>query len=124
MQGLRKIKVESLLKKEISTIIMREVKDPRVGFVSVHSVSMTNDMRVAHVYVSIMGTEEEQKKALKGLKTASGFIRGQVGDAIRLRLTPQLIFQIDNSQEERLKVEGLFRKIEQEGHSNDPKTGA
>ncbi|HPI02588.1 MAG TPA: 30S ribosome-binding factor RbfA, partial [Candidatus Goldiibacteriota bacterium] len=82
MQGIRKQKVESLMKREISTIIMREVKDPRIGFVTVHSVSLTNDLREAHIYISVMGDEEQKKKSLEGLRQASGFIRGQVGDAV------------------------------------------
>ncbi|MBN2753454.1 MAG: 30S ribosome-binding factor RbfA [Candidatus Goldbacteria bacterium] len=122
MQGIRKQKVESLMKREISTIIMREVKDPRVGFVSVHSVSLTNDLKSAHVYISVMGDEEQKKKSLEGLQKASGFIRGQVGDAIKIRYTPEIIFKLDNSYEERLRVEGLFRQIEEE-KKNDKKTG-
>lgn len=122
MQGIRKQKVESLMKREISTIIMREVKDPRVGFVSVHSVSLTNDLKSAHIYISVMGDEEQKKKSLEGLQKASGFIRGQVGDAIKIRYTPEIIFKLDNSYEERLRVEGLFRQIEEE-KKNDKKTG-
>ncbi|PKL92788.1 MAG: ribosome-binding factor A [Candidatus Goldiibacteriota bacterium HGW-Goldbacteria-1] len=122
MQGIRKQKVESLMKREISTIIMREVKDPRVGFVSVHSVSLTNDLKSAHVYISVMGDEDKKKKSLEGLQKASGFIRGQVGDAIKIRYTPEIIFKLDNSYEERLRVEGLFRQIEEE-KKNDKKTG-
>lgn len=110
------------MKREISTIIMREVKDPRVGFVSVHSVSLTNDLKSAHVYISVMGDEEQKKKSLEGLQKASGFIRGQVGDAIKIRYTPEIIFKLDNSYEERLRVEGLFRQIEEE-KKNDKKTG-
>ncbi|HPN63771.1 MAG TPA: 30S ribosome-binding factor RbfA [Candidatus Goldiibacteriota bacterium] len=122
MQGIRKQKVESLMKREISTIIMREVKDPRIGFVTVHSVSLTNDLREAHIYISVMGDEEQKKKSLEGLRQASGFIRGQVGDAVKLRHTPELIFKMDNSYEERLRVENLFRQIEEE-KKHDKETG-
>lgn len=65
MNNIRKQRVESAIRKEISTILMRDIKDPRVSFVSVTHVSLTNDIRIAHVYVSIMGDKETKEKTWK-----------------------------------------------------------
>jgi ribosome-binding factor A len=114
MNNIRKQRVESAIKREISTMILTDIKDPRVGFVSVTHVSLTNDIRIAHVYVSVMGDEETKEKSLEGLKSAAGFIRKQVGDVIKLRYTPEIIFKIDDTQEERNKILRILKTLESE----------
>jgi len=114
MNNIRKQRVESAIRREISTLILRDLKDPRIGFVSVTHVSLTNDLRIAHVYVSIMGDNEAKEKSMEGLKSASGFIRKQVGDVIKLRYTPEIIFKLDDTQEERERIMKLLKTIEDE----------
>ena len=77
------------MKQEISQIILQELKDPRIGFVTVTKVEMTGDLREAKIFVSIMGKDEALKDTLQGLKSSLGFIR--------LRFTPEISFALDDS---------------------------
>jgi ribosome-binding factor A len=121
MKKLRQLKVESLLKREIATLILMEVKNPKVKFVTVTGVSLSNDLRRAHVYVSVMGDEATKKRALKGLKDTSGFIRSKVGDVINLRYNPEIIFEIDRSIDEHARVDSLLQQIETEKSGGEKK---
>ncbi len=92
-------KINEELRRELSAIL-REVKDSRIPMMtSVVSVSVTNDLSYAKIYVSVMGDEMVQKKALEGLKSASGFIRREAGHRLSLRHTPEMIFELDHSIE-------------------------
>ena len=122
MKNVRKQRVESVMKREISSIIMRDIKDPKahLTLVSVHRVSLTDDMRMAHVFVSVMGEKEIKEKTFKALRSASGFVRHAVGEAMRLRYNPEIKFELDETQDEILKIEGLFKKLEDERKKNEP----
>lgn len=96
----RTVRISEEMKREISSIIQNELKDPRLSqLISVTNVNVTRDLRYAKVYVSIMGTEEEKKNSLNGLKSAAGFIRREVGHRVQLRYTPEVLFELDNSIE-------------------------
>ncbi|MFP4465624.1 MAG: 30S ribosome-binding factor RbfA [Candidatus Goldiibacteriota bacterium] len=112
MNSIRKQKLESLLKRELSIIIMREVKDPRVSFVSVHEVSLTNDLKTAHVYISIMGSREEKQKTFKGLSKAAGFIKSVIGKNIRLKYIPDIKFAMDEKMEQKDNVLKILKNLE------------
>ena len=119
MKKLRQLKVESLLKREIATLILMEVKNPKVNrLISVTGVKLSNDLRRAHVYVSVMGDEAAKKKAMRGLKEASGFIRSKVGDAINLRYNPEILFELDTSIDEHARIDSLLQQIEKEREEN------
>lgn len=88
------------MKKEISNILQNDIKDPRLPkLVSIMAVNVTRDLRYAKVFVSVLGKEEEKKEALKGLKSAAGFIRREVGHRMDIRYSPELLFEIDSSIE-------------------------
>lgn len=92
-------KINEEVRRELSAIL-REVKDSRIPMMtSIVAVNVTNDLSYAKVYVSVMGDESVQKKALEGLKSAAGFMRREVGRRISIRHTPELIFEIDHSIE-------------------------
>ncbi len=96
----RTARISEEMKREISSIIQNELKDPRLSsLISVTNVNVTKDLRYAKVYVSVMGNEEEKKNSLEGLKSAAGFIRREVGHRIQLRYTPEVQFELDNSIE-------------------------
>ncbi|HOV27323.1 MAG TPA: 30S ribosome-binding factor RbfA [Pseudobacteroides sp.] len=98
--GDRTSRISEEMKKEISSIIMNDLKDPRMpSMVSVVSVNVTKDLRHAKVYISVLGSEEDKKNAHEGLKSAAGFIRREVGHRMQLRYTPELHFEIDDSIE-------------------------
>lgn len=96
----RTSRISEEMRKEISSIIMSELKDPRLpNMISVVSVNVTKDLRHAKVYISVLGNEEEKKNAQEGLRSAAGFIRREVGHRMQLRYTPEMHFEIDDSIE-------------------------
>ncbi|AOY89961.1 ribosome-binding factor A [Marinobacter salinus] len=104
------------MQRELAQLIQREVKDPRVGMVSVNAVKVSRDLGYADVYVSLLSTEElteespEVQESLKVLSKASGFLRGHVGRAMKLRVVPQLRFHFDTLQGYSRKMDSLIRK--------------
>jgi ribosome-binding factor A len=93
-------RVSSLMRHEISELLQRQVKDPRLSqFVAVTEVSTSPDLRHAKVFVSCMGSEEEKEEMLKGLEAASNFMRNQLAKRLRLRRIPELSFHWDDSIE-------------------------
>ena len=111
---LRVEKVQELMKQEISQIILRELKDPRIGFVTVTSVECTGDLREAKVYVSLMGSESQVKACWSGLNSSLGFIRREIGKRIRLRVTPEISFALDKSLDYSAHIQELLLKIKAE----------
>ena len=114
MGQLRVEKVQELMKQEISQIILQELKDPRIGFVTVTSVECTGDLREAKVYVSLMGSEAQVKACWMGLNSSLGFIRREIGKRIRLRVTPELSFALDKSLDYSAHIQELLLKIKAE----------
>ena len=113
MQGKRAERVGALIKEEISHLILRSLKDPRIGFVTVTRVRVSDDLRHARVYVSsAQGGKSHRSEALIGLKSAAGFLRGEMGRRLRLRYAPELLFFLDDSLEEDLHLAELLRQIE------------
>ncbi|GER69003.1 ribosome-binding factor A [Weizmannia acidilactici] len=109
--SLRTSRVGEQMKKELSDIIGRKLKDPRVGFVTVTDVEVTGDLQQAKVFITVLGDDEKKKETLAGLEKAKGFIRSEVGNRIRLRKTPELFFEIDESIEYGNRIETLIKKI-------------
>ncbi len=103
------------MKKEISNIILNELKDPRLpSMVSITHVKVTKDLRYAKIYVSVLGDEEQKKNAVIALKSAAGFIRREIGQRIKMRLTPELTFEIDNSIEQGVYLNKLIDDVMKE----------
>ncbi len=111
---LRVEKLQELIKQEMSKMLLREIKDPRIGFVTVTDVEVTGDLREAKIYVSIMGGEEQIQSSLEGLHSALGFIRREIGRRIRLRFTPEISFALDNSLDYGEHIQKILLKIEKE----------
>lgn len=107
----RTSRIAEEMKKEISSIIQNELKDPRLPeFISITAVNVTRDLRYAKVYISVLGTDEEKKNALQGLKSAAGFIRREVGRRIQIRYTPELQFELDDSIEHGIYMNKLINE--------------
>ena len=104
-------KINEEVRRELSAIL-REVKDSRIPMMtSVVNVNVTNDLRYAKAYISIMGTDEEKLDAIKGLKAAAGFIRREVGSRIKLRAVPEFTFELDNTIEYGAHINRLLNDI-------------
>lgn len=117
MANFRSGRVGEQMKKELSQLIQTEIKDPRIGFVTVTGVDVTNDLSQAKVYLSVMGDEEQKEQSIKALEKASGFLRSEIGKRIRLRHTPELLFKIDSSIEYGSHIEKLLGEIrERDNH--------
>ena len=101
--------------KEISQIVRAELKDPRIGaMTSVVRVDTTQDLQYCKVYVSVLGDEAQKESVMKGLKNAGGFIRHLIAERVNLRITPELIFKLDESAEYAVRMEQLMRQISQD----------
>jgi len=92
------------MRNELSQIIKRDLKDPRLGFVTITDVELSNDMSHAKVFVSVYGSEEEKQSSMVALENAKGFIRSNLGQRVRLRIVPELVFKIDNSIERGTRI--------------------
>lgn len=111
MAKIRVGRVGEQIKKELSHIIQSELKDPRVGFITVTGVDVTNDLSQAKVYLSVLGSEEDKANSLKALDKAAGFIRSELGKRIRMRHTPELLFKFDTSIDYGSRIEELLQKL-------------
>lgn len=109
-------RVAELIKREVSTLIMRDIKDDRVGagMVSITAVEVSGDLQHARIFVSIYGTEEARLETMAGLGAATGFIRRELGQRLNLRRAPEVIFKEDRSFEEGVKVLSLLNKLSAE----------
>lgn len=112
--SVREEKINTELKKELS-VILRDIKDPRVpSLISVMKTEVTKDLKFAKIYVSVLGSEEQKKDALKGLKSASSFLRREISRRLNLRITPELTFVIDDSIEYGNHILSVIQKINEE----------
>lgn len=114
MAKIRVGRVGEEIKKELSQMIQSELKDPRIGFVTVTDVEVTGDLSEANVYLSIFGDEDQKEQSLAGIKKATGFLRTEIGKRIRLRHTPALFFHLDESIAYGSKIESLLGQIKSE----------
>ena len=103
MNELRNERVAHALQREISDILQHEIKDPRVGLVSITDVEVSSDLRQAKVFFSVIGGDDERKRAAEGLASATGFIRAEVAGRVRLHHAPELVFAGDDSIEPPLR---------------------
>ena len=113
MANYRGGRINEEVKREISVIIRDEIKDPRMtAMVSITSVKVSKDLRYAKVFVCIFGkTEEEKNETFAALKSASGYVRREVGQRMNLRNTPQIIFELDDSISYSMRIEELIDKV-------------
>lgn len=115
-------RIDEELKKEISQIINYELKNPNVtGLISVTKAHVTKDLKYAKVYVSILNSKNI-KETLAGLKKSSGYIRSEIAKRINLRVTPEIIFELDDSIEYGAKIDTILKEIIKEVKPEDKKS--
>jgi ribosome-binding factor A len=115
MSTRRQRQVGELLHEEISRMIQRETKDPRLGFVTVTGVEVSPDLRQARVYVTVLGDNTDVKNTLAGLASATRYFRSLLRESLSLRYIPELTFKLDTSLEQGLRIDALLDAIKQEG---------
>ncbi len=99
-----------LIRQSLAELLERAVKDPRIGFATVTEVHLTGDLRLARVYVSILGGEERREQGMEGLTAAKNFLRHELAQRLRLRYTPEIEFHLDRSQEFSDRIDELLRR--------------
>ncbi len=110
--SMRQEKVQEQLVHEISDLIRRELRDPRLGFVTVTGAEVTRDLRYAKVFVSVMGDETARKQSLKALNSAVGLLRGEFARRAHLRVAPELEFRFDEGIERGQRIFELLHSVE------------
>jgi len=111
MSQFRTERIKGQIKEEMSAII-REMKDPRIGFVSITGLELSGDHRHVKAFVSVLGSEEERKDTLKALDNATGYVRSEIGKRVQLRYTPEIIFRLDASIEHGAHINKLLKDLE------------
>jgi ribosome-binding factor A len=114
----RSARVSDQMKHEIADILMRKIKDPRIGFVTVTDVEVADDLRNAKVFVSVYGGDRDE--TLAGLKSATAFIRLELGKRMRMRFTPELLFRFDATVERGAHIMEVLRSLEEDKEKKDP----
>jgi ribosome-binding factor A len=99
------------IQQEVSLMISRNMKDRRVGFVTVTGVQLSPDFRHARIFISLMGSDSEKEESLETLNHASGWVRHELGQRIRMKFLPEIVFQLDTSQEYGAHIDRLIDEI-------------
>ncbi len=110
-------------KEEISLLLQREIKDPRIGFVTLTRVKISEDLSHATIFASIMGSAKERQDGLAGLNSSAGFMRRRLGQLLRIRLTPELHFVLDESADHAVRIHQLLNEINSEQPAAAPMPG-
>jgi ribosome-binding factor A len=119
----RSDRVGEAIKREVSEMIVHEIKDPRVHFATVMDVELTDDLRFAKIFVSVMGTEEEKAETMAGLEHATGFVRSEIGRRVRLRFTTEIRFYLNRTLDHAFRIEELLNSLKKPAEGTEIKKG-
>lgn len=111
MVSTRPKRVGDRIREEISDLLLKKVKDPRIGFVTITGVEVSKDLRAAKVFYSILGELEDRQRAADGLASAMGFIKRELGARLQLKFMPEIVFAYDSSMEDADRIERLLMEI-------------
>src|SRR3954453_21623366 len=114
MSERRQQRVAEEIQRRASTLIREELKDPRLGFLTITSVDINSDLTHALIYVSVLGSEEEQQQTMEALRRAKGLIKRDIGDWLRIRTVPEINFKLDHSLERGARILQLMKTLEHE----------
>ena len=126
IENRRQDRVSALIQRELSQVIQREVKDPRVSFCTITHVEVSSDLKYVDVKVSVIGETEQKENTLVGLKSAAGFLRREISKRLSLRYSPEIRFSLDDSVDHLMKIDGLLKEIDDEidtAESSEQDTG-
>lgn len=119
MSTIRQEQVQHLLIREISQMLLRDLRDPRLGFVTVTGAEISRDLRYAKVFVSVLGDDKQKKDSLAALQSAAGKIRGEFGRRARMRVAPDITFKYDEGIDHGIRMFGLLKDLEPELKANE-----
>ncbi|MGH2778087.1 MAG: 30S ribosome-binding factor RbfA [Actinomycetota bacterium] len=107
------------LAREVLGEEIQNLKDPRLGFLTVTAVRVTPDLRHARVFVSVLGSDDEKAATMAGLKSATPVLRTELGHQVRMKFTPELVFELDTMADEAQRLQEILHRIEREPHSSN-----
>ena len=117
MSNRRQVQVADAVQQYMSGLLQRELKDPRIGFATVTRVEMSPDLKHARIYISVMGSPEEQRDTMAALESGKGFIRREIGSRLDLRTVPEINFKLDTSAEYSDRISRLLNELKAEEES-------
>ncbi|MBP7836338.1 MAG: 30S ribosome-binding factor RbfA [Candidatus Omnitrophica bacterium] len=117
----RQDKVSEAIRQEASMIIHDKLKDPRLGFVTITNVEVTQDLRYAKIFFSVLGSDEAYKNTKEALDSALGFVRKLIAQRLNLRFAPEIAFYEDRSTEYSVRIEEVLNEIKELDEQNKPK---
>jgi ribosome-binding factor A len=120
MSASRAERLAEVIRTEASEIIQRELRDPRIGFISITGVEVSGDLRHAKIFVSVLGDAEAKRRTMAGLVHARGHIRSVLGARLALRFVPEIAFRLDDSIERGMRVSTLLRRVTEDGSGGTP----
>ncbi len=115
----RSEKVAEAIHEMVSELLVKGLKDPRIGFVTITGVKVTDDLHLATVYFTVIGSDAEKKATEQGLNSARGFIRKEMGKTLRMRYVPDLLFRYDASVEYGARIETILKEISTSDEGDD-----
>lgn len=115
MASRRNDRVRAAMRQEISNMLQRDLKDPRLGFATVTDVRVSGDLQHVRVYVSILGDDASRQQTMEALESARGYVRSEIGRRVQLRLTPEITFAYDDSIERGARLLRLISEVQSEG---------
>ena len=107
-------RVASLIRGELGDLVLRKLKDPRIGFLTITEVDVTPDLKLARVYYSVLGKEKDKADAARALENAAGFLQHEIAVRLKLRFTPKLSFHLDETIDESLKIDRILQDLKDE----------
>ena len=115
----RKEKIENQIKRIISELLIKEIKDPRIGFLSITNIDLSKDYSVARVGISVLGTKKEMRNSLAGINSAKGFIQHKLGKNLHIRQIPKLMFYLDSSVADSVEMVSLLEQLNKESNQDN-----
>lgn len=112
MSNYRADRVKAAIRQEVSSILQRDIKDPRLGFATVTDVEVSGDLQHVKIFVSILGDENSRAETMEALESAKGYIRSEIGRRVPLRLTPEISFEYDDSIERGARLLKLIEDVQ------------
>jgi len=123
LDSQRSHRVGDQIQKEISTLLVKGLKDPRIGFVTITAVEVTPDLHLARVFFTVMGDDKARRESEAGLKSSIPFIRRELGKRLRMRYTPDLLFEYDTSVDYGSRIDHLLQEIQGEQADDSGNSG-
>ncbi len=123
MSSQRPERVQEAIREEAAKIIQQELKDPRLGFITITKVELTRDLRYARIFFSVLGDAKAKKRAHYALKSAKGYIKGELADRLGLRFMPEIVFNIDDSFEKTKEIFDILDKLKKERKDGEDNKG-